>query len=123
MLMGTADRDYNGAREAEQDVSDATEVKLDYSARRLIPDLQIDAENICRVEIAPDQFQHRVPVVSPMKMGTKLLSGTSRRLANGSIRKAMKASSRRRRRTDSPGRIGTRILGCITSMPGGMTRR
>ena len=62
MLMGTADRDYDGTRESEEDVSDATEVKLDYSARSLILDLQTDAENICRVEIAPDQFQHRVPV-------------------------------------------------------------
>ena len=62
MLMGTADRDYEGTREAEEDVSDATEVKLDYSARSLILDLQTDAENICRVEIAPDQFKHRVPI-------------------------------------------------------------
>ena len=62
MLMGTADRDYDGTRESEEDVSDATEVKLDYSARSLILDLQTDAENICRVEIAPGQFQHRVPV-------------------------------------------------------------
>ncbi len=62
MLMGTADKDYAGTKEPEQDVTELTQVKLDYSARSLILDLQTDAQNICRVELTPEQTGHRVPL-------------------------------------------------------------
>lgn len=62
MNIGTADKDYIGNKASEQDVTDLTQVKLDYSARSLILDLQTDAENICRVELTPEQAGHRVPV-------------------------------------------------------------
>jgi RHS repeat-associated protein len=62
MNIGTADKDYIGNKASEQDVTDLTQVKLDYSARSLILDLQTDAENICRVELTPEQTGHRVPV-------------------------------------------------------------
>jgi RHS repeat-associated protein len=62
MEMGAADKDYSGNKASEQDVTDLTQVKLDYSARSLILDLQTDAENICRVELTPERTGHRVPV-------------------------------------------------------------
>jgi RHS repeat-associated protein len=62
MELGTSDKDYIGNKASEQDVTELTQVKLDYSARSLILDLQTDAENICRVELTPERTGHRVPV-------------------------------------------------------------
>ena len=36
MVMGIADKDYKGEKDPEQDVTDQTEIKLDYAARSLI---------------------------------------------------------------------------------------
>ena len=62
MVMGTVDQDYHGDKDPEQDVTEQTQVKLDYSARSLIFDLQTDAQNVCRVELTPEQIGHRVPL-------------------------------------------------------------
>ena len=61
MLMGIADKDYKGEKDPEQDVTDQTQIKLDYAARSLILNLQTEAENISRVELAPEITGHRVP--------------------------------------------------------------
>ncbi len=55
-------QDYAGSKEQEQDVTDQTQVKLDYSARSLIFNLQTDAENISKIELTPATTGHRVPV-------------------------------------------------------------
>ena len=60
-LMGIADKDYKGEKDPEQDVTDQTEIKLDYAARSLILNLQTEAENISRVELAPQITGHRFP--------------------------------------------------------------
>ena len=62
MNIGTADKDYIGNKASEQDVTELTQVKLDFSARSLILDMETEAENICRVELTPEQTGHRVPV-------------------------------------------------------------
>ena len=62
MSIGTADKDYIGNKASEQDVTGLTQVKLDFSARSLILDMETEAENICRVELTPEQTGHRVPV-------------------------------------------------------------
>lgn len=61
MLLGTADQDYDGSKGVEEDVTDSTEVKLDYAARSLILNLRTEAENITRVELVPRIPSHRVP--------------------------------------------------------------
>ncbi len=60
--IGQADQDYHGGKEPEVDVTDQTEIKLDYSARSLIFNLRTEAENISRIELVPVQIRHRVPV-------------------------------------------------------------
>ena len=62
LLMGTADQDYFGDKEVEEDVTDQTRIKLDFSARSLILDLQTEADNISKVELIPEVTGHRVPV-------------------------------------------------------------
>lgn len=62
LLMGTADQDYHGEKEMEEDVTDQTKIKLDFAARSLILDLQTEAENISKVELIPEVTGHRVPV-------------------------------------------------------------
>jgi RHS repeat-associated protein len=62
MSIGTADKDYAGNKASEQDVTELTQVKLDFSARSLILNMETKAENICRVELTPEQTGHRVPV-------------------------------------------------------------
>lgn len=62
MVMGTADQDYYGEKDPEEDVTDLTQVKLDYGTRSLILNLQTEAENISRVELTPEQIVHRVPL-------------------------------------------------------------
>ena len=62
LLMGTVDQDYHGSKEIEEDVTDQTQVKLDFAARSLILDLQTDADNISKVELIPEVMGHRVPV-------------------------------------------------------------
>ena len=62
MDLGQADQDYHGEKDPEEDVTDQTEVKLDYSARSLIFNLRTEAENISRIELVPSQVRHRVPV-------------------------------------------------------------
>lgn len=61
MLIGKVDQDYHGEKEQEEDVTAQTQVKMDYSARSLIFNLKMDAENICRVELSPELASHRVP--------------------------------------------------------------
>ena len=62
LLMGTADQDYHGSKEVEEDITDQTQVKLDFAARSLILDLQTEADNISKVELIPEVTGHRVPV-------------------------------------------------------------
>jgi hypothetical protein len=62
MNIGQADQDYHGEKEPEANVTEQTEVKLDYSARSLIFNLRTEAENISRIELVPMQVRHRVPV-------------------------------------------------------------
>jgi RHS repeat-associated protein len=62
MLMGTADQDYHGDKEVEENITDQTQVKLDFAARSLILDLQTEADNISKVELIPEVTGHRVPV-------------------------------------------------------------
>ncbi len=62
MLIGKVDQDYHGEREAEEDITEQTQIKLDYSARSLIFNLKLEAENICRVELVPEIDSHRVPM-------------------------------------------------------------
>ena len=62
MNIGQADQDYHGEKEPEEDVTDQTEIKLDYSARSLIFNLRTEAENVSRIELVPARARHRVPV-------------------------------------------------------------
>ena len=62
MNIGQADQDYHGEKEPEEDVTDQTEIKLDYSARSLIFNLRTEAENVSRIELVPVQARHRLPV-------------------------------------------------------------
>lgn len=62
LKMGKVDQDYHGEKEAEEDVTDQTQIKLDFSARSLILDLQTEADNVSKVELTPAQTGHRVPV-------------------------------------------------------------
>jgi YD repeat-containing protein len=49
--MGKADQDYHEEKDVEEDVTDQTQIKLDYSARSLIFNLQTDAENVSKIEL------------------------------------------------------------------------
>jgi len=61
MLIGKVDQDYHGQKEQDEDITDQTQIKMDYNARSLIFNLKMDAENICRVELSPELASHRVP--------------------------------------------------------------
>jgi RHS repeat-associated protein len=69
LVLGTVDQDYGGAKEpdkvysgqaAEEDVTDQTQIKLDYAARSLIVDLKMEVDNVTRVELVPKLASHRV---------------------------------------------------------------
>jgi RHS repeat-associated protein len=62
MRMGTVNQDYDGSKDQEEDVTDQTQIKIDYSTRSLIFNLQTDAENVSKIELASEATGHRVPV-------------------------------------------------------------
>jgi RHS repeat-associated protein len=62
MILGTVAFDYFGDKEMVEEATDQTQVKLDYGARSLVLNLLTEAENICRIELTPEEAGHRVQV-------------------------------------------------------------